>query len=73
MTPTRSKPRSPDDALTAYVRARDLREMGLTRTDADFVMRQAGAMTRFGRSVYAKREDVERVLAEHEKRWTTRA
>lgn len=61
-----------EHVLPAFVRARNLRELGLTRTDADYVMRQAGARTKFGRSVYAKREDVERVLAEHEERWPTR-
>lgn len=58
---------APDPA--EYMRARDIRAMGLSRTDADFVMRRCGRRTQFGRSVYVRREDVARVLAEFEKRW----
>jgi hypothetical protein len=53
----------PDD-LPALVRARDLRDMGLTRTDAGRVMDEAGTL-KFGKAVYARRADVERVLEEH--------
>lgn len=62
---------APEDpaVLPALVRARDLRALGLTRTDADYVMRKAGCRVQFGRSVYAKREDVERVMEQHEFRW----
>lgn len=47
-----------------YVRLRDLVEAGLTRTDAGRVMTEAGTIT-FGKAVYARRVDVERVLEEH--------
>jgi hypothetical protein len=47
-----------------FVRLRDLIEAGLTRTDAGRVMTEAGTIT-FGKAVYAKRADVERVLEEH--------
>lgn len=56
--------------INVYMRARDLRDLGLTRTDADYVMRQCGRRVQFGRSIYVHREDVARVLAEHEKRWS---
>ncbi len=49
--------------LPPLVRARDLKALGLTRTDTDRVMYRAGTF-KFGKAVYAKREDVERVMAE---------
>ena len=52
------------DDLPSLVRARDLRELGLTRTDAERVMHLAGTF-QLGKAVYSRRADVERVLAEH--------
>ncbi len=49
--------------LPDLVRARDLREMGLTRTDAERVMHLAG-LIRIGKAVYARRDEIDRVLAE---------
>lgn len=48
--------------LPALVRARDLKALGLTRTDAERVMHLAGTY-QLGKAVYARRADVERVLA----------
>lgn len=53
----------PEQSLPPLVRARDLRKMGLTRTDAERVMHLAGTL-RIGKAVYAERKEVERVLAE---------
>jgi hypothetical protein len=47
-----------------FVRLRDLIDAGLTRTDAGRVMNEAGTIT-FGKAVYARRVDVERVLEQH--------
>jgi hypothetical protein len=51
------------DALPELIRQRDLRELGLTRTDADRVIALCPGIVRFGKAVYVRREDVVRVLA----------
>ena len=57
----------PNETLPVLVRARDLRAMGLTRTDAERVMHLAGRLQLPGaKAIYAKRADVERVLRDAE-------